>query len=223
MSKSTPAILSMAAMSLWASAAAAQPSFGGEIGTDMWFGSTKIDEVRRDKPNMPVVYAALEHDLPYLPNASIRYTSVDADFTGFDKYDFTFYYKVLERELMTFDAGVTLTNYSNSHYRTQDVASSRYSFDETTFNWYAYGELYVPNTNFDIFGQFDFGSSKGIKSADVTAGLQYLIKFDDSHIALRGGYRVIDLEFTDLGPQAEDTPSPLVFVDGWFIGAEYNF
>ncbi|MGT0149313.1 hypothetical protein ACT691_04970 [Vibrio metschnikovii] len=44
-----------------------------------------------------------------------------------------------------------------------------------TFNWFGYAELSIPNSNFDIIGQIDFGESKGIKSADMTAGIQYAI------------------------------------------------
>ncbi|MFA0415654.1 TIGR04219 family outer membrane beta-barrel protein [Vibrio renipiscarius] len=212
----------MAALSIASTSVVAQ-SFTGDIGADVWFGDSKIDETRRDNASAPSLYFSIEHDMAYVPNASIRYTSVDTDYAGFDKYDFTFYYKILDRELMTFDAGATLTQYSNSHYRTKESVTPRYDFNELTFNWYAYAELYIPNTNVDIIGQFDFGNSKGIKSADVLAGLQYRIKTRSGEIALRGGYRVIDLEFDDLASQSPETGESFVFVNGFFVGAEYNF
>lgn len=216
------AITLMVTLSLASTSVMAQ-SFTGDIGADVWFGDSKIDETRRNDASVPTLYFSLEHDMAYVPNVGFRYTSVDTDYAGFDKYDFTFYYKVLERELMTFDAGATLTQYSNSHYRTKESATPKYDFDELTFNWYAYAELYIPNTNFDIIGQFDFGNSKGIKSADVLAGLQYKLKTNSGDVVLRGGYRVIDLDFDDLAKQSPDTAESYVFVNGFFLGAEYNF
>ncbi len=82
---------------------------------------------------------------------------------------------------MTFDAGISMTQYADTDYQAKD--DKRYSFDEMTFNWYAYADLSIPNTNFDIIGQFEFGNSDGIKSSDVMAGLQYN--------QLRGNFSVV--------------------------------
>jgi len=223
MNKPALALMTTAALSMGSTVAMAESSISGDVGADMWFADTKIDEHRRGDAPAPTFYFSLEHELAYVPDFSFRYTSVDADYAGFDKYDYTFYYKILERELMTFDAGVMLTQYTNSHYRTKESATPIYNFDETTFNWYAYAEIHVPDTNFDIIGQFDFSNSSGIKSADVMTGVQYKIGLGNGDLALRGGYRVIDLEFTDLAEQSPSTNQSFVFVNGFFLGAEYNF
>ncbi|AQP37041.1 TIGR04219 family outer membrane beta-barrel protein [Vibrio anguillarum] len=211
------ALVSVAMMMSTASVQA-ESFYRGEVGADMWWGSTKIDNIRRDDVKTPSIHVAFEHQLPYLPNASIRYTTLEADYASFDKYDYTLYYNLLERQLMSFDAGVTFTQYSGSQYQAPD--SLKYSFDKTTFNWYAYATIKIPNTQVDVIGQFDFGDSGGIKSADVLAGLQYSIPIRAGNVALRGGYRVIDLEFTELDPK---TKNSFVFVDGWFLGAEFQF
>lgn len=202
------------------SSSALASSIRTTVGADAWFGDTKIDEQRRDHATAANLFVAIEHDQPYLPYASLRYTSIDADYAGFDKYDFSFYYRVLEREHMLFDAGVSLTKYSDSHYRTSISPQPSYSFNELTFNWYAYAELSIPNTDFDIIGQFDFGNSKDIKRADVLAGVQY--QASDT-VAIRAGYRVVDLEFDDLANETPEVSESLIFVDGFFVGAEFRF
>ena len=71
-------------------------SYTAKVGADMWWGSTKLNEVRQDEDsNSPSVYFAFEHNAPMLPNASFRYTSIDTDALAFDKYDYTFYYTCL--------------------------------------------------------------------------------------------------------------------------------
>ncbi|MCG9565944.1 TIGR04219 family outer membrane beta-barrel protein [Vibrio chagasii] len=196
-------------------------SYTAKVGADMWWGSTKLNEVRQDEDsNSPSVYFAFEHNAPMLPNASFRYTSIDTDALAFDKYDYTFYYTLLEHKLMNFDAGLTFTQYSDSNY-IEPQKGTLSSFDEFTWSFYGNAEINVPDTNFDIIGTMEFGDSSGIKSADLMAGVQYRIPVSESEIALRGGYRVIDLdsdEFFD-----SELGKNFVMVDGWFAGAEVRF
>ncbi|HHI5412018.1 TPA: TIGR04219 family outer membrane beta-barrel protein [Vibrio metoecus] len=203
------------------SAFAAGSFYTASVGADMWLASTKIDNTRRDDANAPTLYIAFEHDFPYLPNASLRYTNLEADFASFDKYDYTLYYQVLDRELMKFDAGITLTQYANSNYRAPDAR--RYDFDQTTFNWYASAEIAIPHTPFDVIGQFDFGNNSDLKSSDVVAGLQYHLPIRAGELAFKAGYRVVDLEFTELAKQSADVKQSFVFADGWFLGAQFSF
>ena len=196
-------------------------SYTAKVGADMWWGSTKLNEARQDEDsNSPSVYFAFEHNAPMLPNASFRYTSIDTDALAFDKYDYTFYYTLLEHKLMNFDAGLTFTQYSNSNY-IEPQKGTQASFDEFTWSFYGNAEINVPDTNFDIIGTMEFGDSSGIKSTDLMAGVQYRIPVSESEIALRSGYRVIDLdsdEFFD-----SELGKNFVMVDGWFAGAEVRF
>lgn len=52
----------------------------------------------------------------------------------------------------------------------------------------------MPETQFDVIGEMNFGDSKGIKSTDLMAGMQYKMPLEQSQLTLRAGYRVIDLE-----------------------------
>lgn len=221
MSKPIVAVITSVLMIGAAPAWCADSMFSVKAGADMWWPSTKIDNTRRDDANAPVFSLALDHQLPYLPNMSVRYTNVDADYATYDKYDYTFYYNILHRELMTFDAGVSMTQYADSDYQAQDA--QHYSFNQMTFNWYAYADLSIPNTNFDIIGQFEFGNSDGIKSSDVMAGVQYVLPLSAGDLSIRGGYRVIDLEFTDLATNSLDNKMSYIFADGWFLGTQFRF
>lgn len=196
-------------------------SYTAKVGADMWWGSTKLNEVRQDEDsNSPSVYFAFEHNAPMLPNASFRYTSIDTDALAFDKYDYTFYYTLLEHKLMNFDAGLTFTQYSNSNY-IEPQKGTQASFDEFTWSFYGNAEINVPDTNFDIIGTMEFGDSSGIKSTDLMAGVQYRIPVSESEIALRGGYRVIDLDSNEFFDS--ELGKNFVMVDGWFAGAEIRF
>ena len=196
-------------------------SYTAKVGADMWWGSTKLNEARQDEDsNSPSVYFAFEHNAPILPNASFRYSTADTTLLAFDKYDYTFYYTLLEHKLMNFDAGLTFTQYSNSNY-IEPQKGTQASFDEFTWSFYGNAEINVPDTNFDIIGTMEFGDSSGIKSTDLMAGVQYRIPVSESEIALRSGYRVIDLdsdEFFD-----SELGKNFVMVDGWFAGAEVRF
>ena len=197
-------------------------SYTAKVGADMWWGSTKLNEVRQDDDsNSPSLYLAFEHNAPMLPNASFRYTSVDADSLAFDKYDYTFYYTLLDHKLMNFDAGVTFTQYSNSNYIEPKAGGAQTSFDEFTWSFYGDAEINVPDTNFDIIGTMEFGDSSGIKSTDLMAGVQYRIPVAETEVALRGGYRVIDLDSEEFF--SSEVGKEFVMVDGWFAGAEVRF
>ncbi|MGY3570868.1 TIGR04219 family outer membrane beta-barrel protein [Vibrio sp. SCSIO 43135] len=205
-----------------ASSAYAESPYRFSVGAEHWWGSTKVNEVRKDDASIPSFNASFEHDLPYLPDVSFRYTSVDADYMAFDKYDFTFYYSLIDHDLLHFDAGIALSQFSNSKYVATVGTPNTDTFDELTWNWYGKAAINIDGTNFDIIGQIDFGDSKGLKTTDMVAGGQYRWQLPSGELALKGGYRVIDIESdqfeVDVGGH-----KPFIFVDGWFVGAEYVF
>ena len=87
------ATIALATLSLAASYpcfAEQESSFTTTVGGEVWVADTKVNEVRRDSDTTGSFYAAIEHDVKYVPNARLRYSSVDADYMGFDKLDLTF-------------------------------------------------------------------------------------------------------------------------------------
>ncbi len=215
------ATLALTALSLATSFSVfAESAVSAKVGAEVWVADTKVNEVRRDSITTGTFYAAIEHDVKYVPNARFRYSSIDADYMGFDKLDITLYYQVLEHELLHFDAGVTVSNLSDTKYIDAGSSPRSEEFDELIWAWYGYAEITVPNTHFDVIGEMNFGDSKGIKSTDLMAGMQYRLPLQDNQLTLRGGYRVIDLEseqfLSSLGKE-------FVFADGFFVSAEYSF
>jgi outer membrane protein len=198
----------------------AESSVSTKVGVEVWVADTKVNEVRRDSSTTGTFYAAIEHDVKYVPNARLRYSSVDADYMGFDKLDWTLYYQILEHDLLHFDAGVTLSNLSDTKYIDAGTSPRREDFDDLIWAWYGYAEITVPNTNFDVIGEMNFGDSKGIKSTDLMAGMQYKVPLQDAQLALRGGYRVIDLESEQF---TSSLGKEYIFADGFFMSAEYSF
>ncbi|MCL9783867.1 TIGR04219 family outer membrane beta-barrel protein [Vibrio sp. S4M6] len=199
----------------------ADSPYAFKAGTDIWWGSTKIDNTRRDDADSPSVYIAYHPSRSALPDISYRYTSVDGgNFSAFDKHDLSLYYNVVSHELMTFDVGITGTQYTDTHYR-RAGSSTAYEFNDFTVNLYSYAEINIPESEWHIIGQFEVGNMNGIKSTDFIAGLRYEIPFDSMSISFRGGYRVIDLEFSELVPSS--TTESFVFVDGYFLGTEIRF
>ncbi|EKO3821209.1 TIGR04219 family outer membrane beta-barrel protein [Vibrio harveyi] len=217
------ATIALATLSLAASYpcfAEQESSFTTTVGGEVWVADTKVNEVRRDSDTTGSFYAAIEHDVKYVPNARLRYSSVDADYMGFDKLDLTLYYQILEHDLMHFDAGLTFSNLSDTKYVDAGTNARTEDFDELIWAWYGYAEITVPNTNFDVIGEMNFGDNKGIKSTDLMAGVQYRIPFQESQLTFRAGYRVIDLESEEF---LSSLGKEFIFADGFFVGAQYSF
>lgn len=197
----------------------AEPPLTTKVGAEVWLPDTKVNGVRKKADTTGSVFMAIEHDVRYAPDARIRYSKVDADYTAFNKLDLTLYYRVLEHDLMHFDAGLTFSDLANTKYLNPEDGA-RATFDKTIWAWYGYAELTVPNTNVDIIGEMNFGDSSGIKSTDLMAGVQYRLPLGSNTLAIRGGYRVIDLESEAFPNTSGD---PFVFANGFFVGAEFAF
>lgn len=212
-------LLSSVVMSL---SAYAESTLTTKLGAEIWWPNTKVNEVDRENDTTPNVYATIEHDVKYVPDVRLRYSSVDADYMAFDKIDLTLYYQIFEHDLMSFDAGFTLSDLNDTHYRNADT-NAQVNYDGVIWAWHGYAEIAVPDTQFDVIGEMNFGDSRGIKSTDLMAGVQYQPDWQDSRWLVKAGYRVVDLESDDFRvAEGSELGKPFVFADGWFLGAEYR-
>lgn len=189
------------------------------LGADLWLADTKVNEVRQDAGMVPILYSAIAHDISYLPNAQIRYLSLDEDYMALNKLDLSIYYPLLNHDLLHFDAGVTFTDLSNTKYVNPENGA-RADFNKLIWAWYAYAEITLPNSHWDVIGEMNFGDSSGIKNTDLMAGMQYRVPMGDSPMIIKAGYRVIDMESKDFPSSKGD---PMIFANGFFAGAEYSF
>ncbi|MDB1122847.1 TIGR04219 family outer membrane beta-barrel protein [Vibrio algarum] len=190
--------------------AIADDFYRGEVGLDYWWASTKISDVRYDEDKTPFLTLVLETELPYAPHFKFRYSEIDSQHTSFDKYDFIFYYDVMDHESLALDLGINASNYKNSRYT---YSEENVAFNMTTWSFYANGAITIPNTNLDIIGQFDFYNSGNKKTADFIAGFEYTLDLQTVDVALRTGYRVMDYTFNE-----DKENEATVFIDGWFVG-----
>ncbi len=195
----------------------AESKLAGSIGADIWDGRTKVEKKRQDTELAYSVYGRFESDIAYLPNFKLRYTNTNADAVSFDKVDYTAYYRVLNKDVIRFNVGLSASQIINGQYL--DPVAGEREFDLVMMTYYADAALLIPNTNFSIIGEMEFGNSGDTSLADVTAGIQYDLALDNSTINFRAGYRVIDLavgEFDTANP-------PLLYVDGFFAGVQASF
>jgi outer membrane protein len=206
------------ATAVLSTSALAESSIKTTFGAEMWMVDTEVNEVKRDSDNNPGFYLSVENDLDYVPNARLRYSTVDTEYMAFDKSDLTLYYPVLDHELMHFEAGITFSDLGNTKYKSADT-NQESSFDKTIWAWYGYAEITVPDTQFDIIGEMNFGNGD-IKSTDLMAGAQYRLPVGEHTAKFRAGYRVIDLDsdqFSSLEGKS------FIFAHGLYLGADFTF
>nr|WP_086939465.1 TIGR04219 family outer membrane beta-barrel protein [Thaumasiovibrio occultus] len=181
-----------------------------KAGVDAWAVDSKTNDVYGGDDTAGSYYVAFEHFIPLIPNVRLRQTSVETSALAFDMTDVTAYYEMLDNDLIAFDLGLTLTNYSNGRFRAQQ-------FDEWEPSIYGNVKIGVPATNFGLFTELNFGSFTDSSVVDAQAGLEYTIGLVAADVNLRAGYRVID---NDFGFVAGDGKA---WADGAFAGVEVHF
>lgn len=167
----------------------------GSLGTDL-VASTTFTE--GDSATM--VWAAIEHPVPMLPNVRFAQVSVDSsnssgDSLSVDQTDFTFYYEILDN-WVNLDLGLTARTLDGSI----TVSSTPDSFDETIPMIYAKAAFDVPVT----------GLSVGVElnTIGVFEDISYYIAYETSvGFGVQVGQRIqtIDLDETDVTSALENS------------------
>ncbi|OCH10660.1 TIGR04219 family outer membrane beta-barrel protein [Aliivibrio fischeri] len=225
-------VVASAALVMAVPAHSAEKEFTTKVAIDAWFPDGKVGSkdgaVRDNDVDASQAFSiAFEHPYPILPNVKVRYTPVKADRFEYDQIDYTGYYKLLETNGLQFDVGLTLTQFANGEFNkggsvsTDPAQPANQSFSETAINMYADASMHIPNTNFHIFGQYDFGSSSDTRTMDGQAGVKYILPVDAVDVEFKLGYRVMDHEFGYF--EGFDSDQANVMVDGWFGGLSFDF
>lgn len=199
----------------------AETDFSVKVSGDAWSAKTAYKHdaetiLNSDRETKFTGSLALEHNIAYVPNFRVRFSPVEMSYIKFNKTDFTFYYDLIEHDLLHFDAGLTVSQYANGVY--SNPVDPTQDFNKVLFSWYANAAITIPETNFDVIGEFDFGNSDGDKTADVTAGMRYRFDFEKVDMAIRAGYRVMDYRFNMFSG-----PSDMYLTHGAFVGVEAGF
>lgn len=197
--------------------------------------------------NQGSFFVALEHPIPLIPNIKIASTTLDtvggATITGsftfdgntysansaldttFDAsyVDYTFYYELLDNDLLTFDLGITARDLESQINVVGDISGTSTSSDLSVSGiiplLYVNTVIGLPFTGFNIFAEANFLSYDDNTVYDYQIGVSYALLDNLAvDLDLTLGYRSVKLELDDI----DDLYSDLTF-DGVFAGATVHF
>ena len=134
-------------------------------------------------------YLAIEHFIPLLPNAKLKYsdlstkTTGDSNSTEGSASNAILYYQLFDNGLFEFDLGLAYTRVETDFQNlTSDLAQA-----------YVAAKLFVPGTGIHAFTEVVTGSVTNDKATDAEFGLAYTFNPDSIvNLAVRTGYRFQD-------------------------------
>ncbi|TQV81481.1 TIGR04219 family outer membrane beta-barrel protein [Aliikangiella coralliicola] len=221
------------------------PDYTGTISSDSGsvLGSS-IDiqnDLGFDDDSHNVIWASLEHPVPFLPNIKVvssdldnaasstltreivfggeTYSVNEAVSTTFDtsNTEFTFYYEILDNWI-NLDLGLTLRKYDGEvRLVTPATGSNLNEFEELDFTLpllYASGRIDLPFTGFFIDGQLNIISYDDDSVSDTSIAFGYE---SDWGLGAKAGYRMFDLDVE------EDSFKGDLEFDGAYISVFYHF
>lgn len=197
--------------------------------------------------NQGSFFVALEHPIPLIPNIKIASTTLDTSgnatisssftFEGetynansildttFDLsyVDYTFYYELLDNDLLTFDVGITARDLDSQINVVGDISGTETSSDLSVSGIiplvYVNTIIGLPFTGFNVFAEANFLSLDDSTVYDYQIGVSYeLVDNLVVDLDLTLGYRAVKLELNDI----DDLYSDLTF-KGVFAGAIVHF
>ena len=213
------------------------------------FGSNinEQDNFNLDDQTQGSFYAAFEHPLPLIPNIKVARTTLDTDgvttldlddgasfnfnntsFNGVTEVatkfdltytDYTLYYEIFDNDLVSVDFGITGRDFDTDIKLTQGSTEGDLSASGIIPMLYAYTNIGLPFTGFNVFGEGNFLALDDNSIYDVQVGISYeLIDNLAVDVNLTLGYRAVQLEIEDL----DNLNSALDF-KGVFAGAVVHF
>lgn len=245
-------ILALSAAGLLLGAQAqADTLLGLYAGIDGWsmdsegnFGSSaaELQDFNLDNETTPVIFVALEHPIPVIPNIRIRTNDLTTSgtatigsfnyggqtFSGdvnvdFDiqNTDFTLYYEILDNDTASLDIGLTgkYVDGEISVEQTDLSVKATESFKGVIPMLYAAAQIGVPATGLSFFGELHGLSIQDHTLLDYQIGAAY--EFIDNpavDMAVRAGYREFSLELDGL----DDIYTDWSF-KGPFVGLQLHF
>jgi outer membrane protein len=211
--------------------------------------SDDLSTFNLDDEKQGSVFIALEHPLPLIPNARISRTTLDTagstqlttDFTFRDETyaagttvdasfdltytDYTLYYELFDNDLVSFDFGITGRDFDSDIVVSENVQtgvsgnSAKLSASGIVPMLYAYTNIGLPFTGFNVYGEGNFLALDDNVIYDLQVGISYeLIDNLAVDVNLTAGYRAVKLELDDL----DDLSSELDF-EGVFAGVVVHF
>lgn len=191
-------ILAAAALTGTFALPASADILGAKAGMDFWYADAKINSISADDANFQQSYhASLEHFIPIVPNAKIRYTGVKSTINNaaslvkgdvkFDQYDLIAYYEILDNDLLILDIGLNLQHFNGTFLGKK--------FSEWQPNLYADGAIGLPGFPVSVFATFSAGEFDKTSTVDAEAGALYSLDLAVAAVNFKVGYRIIDHDF----------------------------
>ncbi|WP_043974270.1 MULTISPECIES: TIGR04219 family outer membrane beta-barrel protein [Acinetobacter] len=158
-----------------------------------------------DRKGSAQISLAIEHPIPLIPNAKIRYVNLKSQTENtvagqpvydlnIDHTDFILYYEILDT-IISADVGLGATNL-NGDVKTLNV--SKTDIDKTIPVIYGSAGIKLPFTGLSAKGELLYSNFNDTKITDAQAELQY--NFIDNllvDVGLKAGYRILDIKLDD--------------------------
>lgn len=208
------------------------------------FGQTgNQQDFNFDDKNQSSFYIKVEHPVPLLPNIKIQRNTLSSDGSTtlnrtfiFDSQTFaigstvaqdvdlsnidaTFYYEILDNDLVSLDLGVTAKYIDGDISVATQGQSAIQDLSAVIPMGYAYGSFGLLGTATKIFAEVNYVSYDGSSLSDMQFGIAYeLIDTLAVDLALKAGVKQTKMELDDI----DNVDADLTF-DGAFISAELHF
>lgn len=189
----------IAAAIMAAVSAPAQALVGAKAGYNYWMTS--------NHSNVHNLYAQVEHFIPLVPNAGLRYSDVDGGRMEFNSIDAYGYYSLFDNRNIALDLGFGLRRFADGKKNDQ-------SFSSTVPMLNAEFVLFQ-DSDVAYYAKFDGGRRSSVNFQDFEGGVRFNLM---AGLRLQAGYRYYNLELDDL--KGIDTEERL---KGFNVGAHWQF
>ena len=181
-----------------------------------------------DRQGTAQLSVAVEHPLPLLPNAKIRYVNLDSNSEQsspanaadieLNNIDYILYYELLDT-IVHADIGAGLSNLDGTVRNLNAGALNQYDLDEYSPLLYATVGVKLPFTGMSAKAEAIYTHGSDSKKTDVQAELQY--DFIDNllvDVGAKVGYRMMQVDF-----EQDQRPDLQLEFKGPYIGLDVHF
>ncbi|MEV4850518.1 TIGR04219 family outer membrane beta-barrel protein [Acinetobacter lwoffii] len=181
-----------------------------------------------DRQGTAQLSVAVEHPVPLLPNAKIKYVNLDsnseqntlanASEIELKNIDYILYYELLDT-IVHADIGAGLTNLDGTVKNLSNAAFNQYDLDEYSPLLYATVGVKLPFTGMSAKAEAIYSHGSDSQKTDVQAELQY--DFIDNllvDVGAKIGYRMMQVDF-----EQDQRPDLQLEFKGPYIGLDIHF
>ena len=181
-----------------------------------------------DRQGTAQLSVAVEHPVPLLPNAKIKYVNLDstseqsspvnASDIELNNIDYILYYELLDT-IVHADIGAGLTNLDGTVKNLTTGVFTQYDLDEYSPLLYATAGVKLPFTGMSAKAEAVYSHGSDTRKTDVQAELQY--DFIDNllvDVGAKIGYRLMQVDF-----EQDQHPDLQLEFKGPYIGLDIHF